>query len=126
MTYRAWTEVVDDPAAPHLVVAHLQPKAADQPAALLAMAIERLKPIGDFALLTRCEQTGPVILCAFTHADDAQTLAAAVEALALDGYPEWASCCAFTLDKAMALAITDAIEAGPPAMAASEPVSVHP
>jgi hypothetical protein len=74
MTYRAWTEVVDDPAARHLVVARLEPKAADEPTALLAGLIDGLHPIGDFALLTRCEEPGPVILCAFSHPDDAHAL----------------------------------------------------
>jgi len=32
MTYRVWTDVVDDPAARHLVVAHVVPKAAEEPA----------------------------------------------------------------------------------------------
>jgi hypothetical protein len=111
MTYRVWTEVVDDPAARHLVVARLEPKAADEPTALLAALIEGLHPIGDFALLTRCEEAGPAILCAFSHPDDAYALAAAVDAVEIDDHPEWASRCGFSLDKTTARAIADAIEA---------------
>ena len=111
MTYRVWTEVVDDPAARHLVVARLEPKAVDEPTALLAALIEGLNPIGDFALLTRCEEAGPAIFCAFTHPDDAYALATAIEAVEIDDHSEWASRCGFTLDKTTARAIADAIEA---------------
>src|SRR5688572_15163297 len=111
MTHRSWTEVVDDPAARHLVVARIVPKATDQPAAVLAALIDGLAPRGDYALLTRCEEEGPVTLCAFSHPEDAVALAVAVEAEAIDQYPEWASQRAFILDKAMAQAIADAIEA---------------
>jgi len=111
MTYCIWTDVVDDPAARHVVVVRLDPKAAEEPTALLASLIDGLHPIGDFALLTRCEETGPVILCAFSHPDDARALAAAIEAVEIDGYSEWASRCGFTLDKTTAQAIADAIEA---------------
>jgi hypothetical protein len=111
MTQCSWTEVVDDPAARHLVVARLQPKSIDEPNALLAVLIERLGPIGEFALLTRCEEDGAVVLCAFSHPDDAQSLAYAVGAEAIDRYPEWASRCSFTLDRAIAQAVIDALEA---------------
>ena len=131
MTHRSWTDVVDDPAARHLVVARIVPKATDEPAAVLAALIERLAPIGDYALLTRCEEQGPVTLCAFSHPDDAAALAAAVEAEAIDHYPEWASRRAFTLDKAMARAIVDAIEASaagpePPQQPATNPLPAYP
>jgi len=111
MTQRSWTEVVDDPAARHLVIARLEPKAADEPAALLAALIDGLQPLGHYALLTRCEEEGPVILCAFTHPEDAQTLAAAVEAVACEDFPEWASRHHFILCRTAAQAIADAIEA---------------
>ncbi len=111
MTHRSWTEVVDDPAARHLVVARIVPKATDEPATVLIALIEGLAPLGDYALLTRCEEEGPVTLCAFSHPDDAAALAAAVEAEEIDHYPEWASRRAFTLDKAMAQGIVDAVEA---------------
>src|SRR5262249_38851542 len=77
MTQRTWTEVVDDPAARHLVVAQLQPKSAEEPSALLVALIERLGTVGEFALLTRCEEEGAVVLCAFSHPEDAETLAQA-------------------------------------------------
>jgi len=122
MTYRVWTDVVDDPAARHLVVARLVPKAAEEPAALLVSLIEGLSPLGDFALLTRCEEGGPVTLCAFTHPGDAQALAAAVGATETEDRSEWASRRAFTLDKATARGIVDALEAStPPAGADLEP-----
>lgn len=111
MTQRSWTEVVDDPAARHLVVARLEPKAADEPAALLAALIDGLEPSGHYALLTRCEEEGTIILCAFTHPEDAQTLAAAVGAVAGEDFPEWASRCHFPLCRSAAQAIADAIEA---------------
>jgi hypothetical protein len=111
MTHRSWTEVVDDPAARHLVVARIVPKAIEEPVAVLVALIEGLAPLGDYALLTRCEEEGPVTLCAFSHPDDAATLAAAVEAEEVEQYPEWASRRAFTLDKAMAQGIVDAVEA---------------
>jgi len=114
MPQRPWTHVVDDPAARHLVVAHLVPKAADQPAALLTCLIEKLAPRGDFALLTRCEEAGPVVLCAFSHPDDAQSLATAVEAES-DDFGDWASCRRFALDKPTAQAIADALAASTPA-----------
>src|SRR5215212_3211311 len=120
MTHRSWTEVVDDPAARHLVAARIVPKAIDEPAAVLTALIEGLAPLGDYALLTRCEEAGPVTLCAFSHPDDAAALAAAVGAEQIDHYPEWASRRAFTLDKAMARAIVDAIEAS-----AAEPEPPH-
>ena len=116
MTYRVWTDVVDDPAARHLVVARWLPKAAEEPAALLVSLIDGLSPIGDFALLTRCEETGPVTLCAFTHREDAEALATAVGATEVEDYPEWASRRSFTLDKATAQGIADALDAtAPPA-----------
>ena len=114
MTYRVWTDVVDDPAARHLVVAHQVTKAAEEPAALLVSLIEGLNPVGDFALLTRCEEAGPVTLCAFTHPEDAQALATAVGAVEVEGYLDWASHRAFTLDHATAQGIVDALEASAP------------
>jgi hypothetical protein len=111
MTQRAWTHVVDDPAARHLVAAHIEPKAADEPAALMATLIEGLAPVGDFALVTRCEAEGPVMLCAFSHPGDADALAAALDATETDAYAEWASRRCFTLDRPTAQAIADAIEA---------------
>ena len=116
MTYRVWTDVVDDPAARHLVVAHVVPKAAEEPAALLVSVIEGLETVGDFAVVTRCEEAGPVILCAFTHPDDAQALATAVGATDIEDYPEWASRRAFTLDHATAQGIVDALEATAPSL----------
>jgi hypothetical protein len=122
----SWTDVVDDPAARHLVVARLVPKAVEEPAALLISLIAGLRPVGEFALLTRCEEAGPVTLCAFTHPDDAQALAAAVGAAAADGYAEWASRCAFTLDKTTAQGIADALEATPPPAAAPDLEPAYP
>ena len=110
MTQHTWTEVVDDPAARHLVVARVQPKSIDQPNVLLAALIERLGPVGEFALLTRCEEDCAVVLCAFSHPEDAQSLAYAVEAEVIDRYPEWASQRGFTLDRAVAQAVIDALE----------------
>lgn len=110
MTQRIWTEVVDDPAARHLVVARVEPKSIDEPNALLAALIDRLGPIGEFALLTRCEEDCAVVLCAFTHPEDAQSLAYAVEAEVIDRYPEWGSQRGFTLDRAVAQAVVDALE----------------
>ena len=110
MTQCSWTEVVDDPAARHLVVARLPPKSIDQPNALLAALIDRLGPIGEFALLTRCEEDCAVVLCAFSHPEDAQSLAYAVGAEVIDRYPEWASQRGFTLDRAVAQAVIDALE----------------
>lgn len=111
MTQRIWTEVVDDPAARHLVIARLEPKAADEPAALLAALIDGLQPSGHYALLTRCEEEGAIILCAFTHPEDAHALADAVAAMDCEDFPEWASRHHFTLCRATAQAIVDAIEA---------------
>jgi hypothetical protein len=111
MTHRSWNEVVDDPEARHLVVARLAPKSTDEPSALLVALIERLAPVGEFALLTRCEEDGAVVLCAFSHPEDADALAHAVEAQAIDRYPEWASQRAFILDRLAAQAIIDALEA---------------
>ena len=110
MTQRIWTEVVDDPAARHLVVARVQPKSIDEPNALLAALIDRLGPVGEFALLTRCEEDCAVVLCAFSHPEDAQSLAYAVEAELIDRYPEWGSQRGFTLDRAVAQAVIDALE----------------
>ena len=110
MTQYSWTEVVDDPAARHLVVARLQPKSVDQPTALLGALIDRLGPIGEFALLTRCEEDCAVVLCAFSHPEDAQSFAYAMGAEAIDRYPEWASQRGFTLDRAVAQAVADALE----------------
>jgi hypothetical protein len=110
MTQRIWTEVVDDPAARHLVVARLLPKSTDEPYALLAALIERLGLVGEFALLTRCEEDGAVVLCAFSHPEDAQSLAYAVGAEVIDRYPEWGSQRGFTLDRAVAQAVIDALE----------------
>jgi hypothetical protein len=121
MTQRTWTEVVDDPAARHLVVARLEPKAADEPAALLAALIDGLQPFGHYALLTRCEEEGAIILCAFTHPEDAHTLADAVAAMACEDFPEWASRHHFTLCRTTAQAIVDAIEA-----TAAEPIPEQP
>ena len=129
MTQRIWTEVVDDPAARHLVVAHLQPKSTDEPHALLAALIERLRPIGEFALLTRCEEDCAVVLCAFSHPEDAQSLAHAMGAEAVDRYPEWASRCGFTLDRAVAQAVVDALEVSAleqPALASQPPSATAP
>lgn len=117
MTQHTWTDVVDDPAARHLVVARLEPKAADEPAALLTALIDGLEPIGPYALLTRCEEEGAIILCAFTHPADAYTLAAAVDAAPCDDFREWASRCHFPLDRCAAQAIADAIEASAAEMA---------
>jgi hypothetical protein len=111
MTQRSWMEVVDDPAARHLVVARLEPKAAEEPAALLAALIDGLEPFGHYALLTRCEVEGTIILCAFTHPRDAQMLATAVEAVACDDFAEWGSRRHFSLCRTVAQAIADAIEA---------------
>ena len=126
MTHRPWTEVVDDPAARHLVVARLLPKSTDEPSALLVALIERLGPVGEFALLTRCEEDCAVVLCAFSHPEDAESLANAVEAEAIDRYPEWASQRGFTLDRVVAQAVVDALEASAPepAAPASEPQAV--
>ena len=115
---------MDDPAARHLVVARLEPKAAEEPAALLAALIDGLEPIGHYALLTRCEEDGAIILCAFTHREDAQTLAAAVEAVACEDFPEWASRCHFTLCRTAAQAIGDAIEASAAEIAPAQPALV--
>ena len=110
MTQRSWTEVVDDPAARHLVVARVLPKSTEEPNALLAALIERLGLIGEFALLTRCEEDCAVVLCAFSHPEDAQSLAYAVEAEVIDRYPEWGSQRGFTLDRSVAQAVIDALE----------------
>jgi hypothetical protein len=123
MTQRYWTDVVDDPAARHLVIARLEPKAADEPAALLAALIDGLQPFGQYALLTRCEEEGAVILCAFTHPQDAHALADAVAAVACEDFPEWASRHHFTLCRTTAQAIVDAIEATA-AEVAPQPASV--
>jgi hypothetical protein len=93
MTQRSWTEVVDDPAARHLVVARLQPKSIDEPNAL-----------------TRCEEECAVVLCAFSHAEDAEALANAVDAEAIQRYPSWGSQHGFTLDRTIARAVVDALE----------------
>ena len=110
MTQRSWTEVVDDPAARHLVVARLLPKSTDEPHALLAALIERLGLVGEFALLTRCDEDCAVVLCAFSHPEDAQSLSYAVEAEVIDRYPEWGSQRGFTLDRSVAQAVIDALE----------------
>ena len=110
MAQCTWTKVVDDPAARHLVAVRLEPKAADEPAVLMAALIEGLSPAGDFALVTRCEEDGAVMLCAFSHPTDAEALAAAVDAEDTDAYSEWASHRCFTLDRPTAKAIADAIE----------------
>jgi hypothetical protein len=57
--------------------------------------------------------------------------AAAIEAVEIDDYPEWASRCGFTLDKATAQAIGDAIEASatgqePPLRGAPDLLSANP
>lgn len=109
MTQRPWTEVVDDPAARHLVVARLSPKSIDEPSALLDALIERLGPIGEFALLTRCEEECAVVMCAFTHPDDARALADAVEAQKIERYAGWGSQRGFTLDRTVARAVIDAL-----------------
>lgn len=111
MTQRPWTHLVDEPAARHLVAVRIEPKAVDQPAALLATLIEGLCPNSDFALLTRCEEDCAVTLCAFAAPSDAEQLALAVGAEETDQYPEWASQRCFTLDHTTAQAIVDAIEA---------------
>src|SRR3954464_9313715 len=111
MTQRAWTDLVEDPATRHLVVARLEPKATEQAGALLLGLIEGLAPVGDFALLTRCEERGAAVLCAFSNPDDATAVAVAVEAVEIDQYPQWASQRGFILDKSTAQAIADAIEA---------------
>jgi hypothetical protein len=111
MTQRPWTHLVDQPAARHLVVVRLAPKAADEPAALLTTLIEGLCPNGDFALLTRCEEDCAVTLCAFATPKDAEQLASAVGAEETEDYPEWASERSFTLDESTVQAISDAIEA---------------
>jgi hypothetical protein len=130
MTQLTWTEVVDDPAARHLVVARLEPKATDEPAALLAALIDGLEPAGHYALLTRCEAEGTIILCAFTHPEDAQTLAAAVEAAACEDFPDWASRRSFSLCRTAVQAITDAIDANlaehPPVQPPANAFPVHP
>ncbi|HYD04457.1 MAG TPA: hypothetical protein VEC60_01980 [Reyranella sp.] len=114
MTQCTWTEVVDDPAARHLVVARLERKACEEPAPLLGALIDRLDPVGHYALLTRCEEQGPVVLCAFTHPEDAHALATAIEAVECEEYAEWGSRCHFTLCRSAARAIVDALEASPP------------
>lgn len=124
MTQRYWTEVVDDPAARHLVVARLEPKAADEPAALLATLIDGLRPSGHYALLTRCEEEGAIVLCAFTHPEDARALADAVAAVACDDFPEWGSRHHFTLCRTTAQAIVDAIETTELAPEPAAPASV--
>jgi hypothetical protein len=132
MTQRPWTDLVAESATRHLVVARLEPKAAEEPAALLLGLIEGLAPTGDFALLTRCEEDGAAVLCAFSNEADSKALAAAVEAVEIDQYPEWASRRGFVLDKSTAQAIADAIEASagaaepPQPLAAPELLSVHP
>ena len=127
MTQRTWTEVVDDPAARHLVVARVQPRSIDEPNAILAALIDRLGPIGEFALLTRCEEDCAVVLCAFSHPEDAQSLAYAVEAELIDRYPEWGSQRGFTLDRSVARAVVDALEvsAHEQAMLAPEPYAAR-
>jgi hypothetical protein len=110
MAQCTWTQVVDDPAARHLVTVRLEPKAADEPAVLMASLIEGLSPAGDFALITRCEEECAVMLCAFSHPTDAEALASAVGAEVTDAYSEWASHRCFTLDRPTAQAIADAIE----------------
>jgi len=126
MTQRIWTEVVDDPAARHLVVARVEPRSIDEPNALLVALIDRLEPIGEFALLTRCEEDCAVVLCAFSNPEDARSLAYAVEAEVIDRYPEWGSQCGFTLDRAVAQAVVDALEvsAHERAMLAPQPQAV--
>ena len=123
---------MEDPATRHLVVARLEPKATEQAGALLLGLIEGLAPVGDFALLTRCEEEGAAVLCVFSNPDDAAAVADAVEAMEIDQYPQWASQRGFTLDKSTAQAIADAIEASagaaepPQPLAAPEFLSVHP
>lgn len=110
MTHCAWTQVVDDPAARHLVAVRLEPRAVDEPVVLMSALIEGLAPAGDFALITRCEEECAVMMCAFSHPTDAQALAAAVDAQQTDRYPGWGSQRCFTLDRCTAQAIADAIE----------------
>jgi len=128
MTHRHWTDVVDDPAARHLVVARLLPKSTDEPGALLLALIERLGPVGEFALLTRCEEDCAVVLCAFSHPEDADSLANAVEAEVIERYPDWASQRGFTLDRSVAHAVVDALEVSAPEQAApaGEPAVTAP
>jgi hypothetical protein len=117
MTHCAWTHVVDDPAARHLVAVRLEPRAVDEPVVLMSALIEGLAPAGDFALITRCEEECAVMMCAFSHPTDAQALASAVDAQQTDRYPEWGSQRCFTLDRPTAQAIADAIDvsnASPP------------
>ncbi len=116
MTQRPWTHIVDEPAARHLVAARIAPKAAEEPAALLATLIEGLCPNSDFALITRCEEDCAVTLCAFTRPNDAEQLALAVGAEETEKYSEWASHRCFTLDHSTAQAIADAIDAGESAL----------
>ncbi len=125
MTQRPWTHLVDHPAARHLVAVRLAPKAADEPAALLTTLIEGLCPHGDFALLTRCEESCAVTLCAFATPRDAEQLASAVGAEETEDYPDWASQRAFTLDEPTAQAIAEAIEASGFAVGVPQHRAVH-
>jgi hypothetical protein len=120
MTQRPWTHIVDEPAARHLVAARIAPKAAAEPAALLATLIEGLCPHSDFALITRCEEECAVTLCAFTRPSDAEQLALAVGAEETEEYSEWASHRCFTLDHSTAQAIVDAIEASDETVAVTQ------
>jgi len=113
---------VTEPAVRHLVVARIAPKATDEPAALLATLIEGLCPDSDFALITRCEEEGAVIFCAFTRPSDAEQLASAVGAEETEQYSEWASHRCFTLDHPTAQTIIDAFDASEGALA----VPQHP
>jgi hypothetical protein len=118
MTHCAWTQVVDDPAARHLVAVRLEPRAVDEPVVLMSALIEGLAPAGDFALVTRCEEECAVMMCAFSHPTDALALASAVDAQQTNRYPEWGSQRCFTLDRCTAQAIANAIKvshAPPPA-----------
>jgi len=102
MARRSFEALLDDFPRAHLVVGHVETlKATATAEKAIGRLIESLGPRADWATGQMQDGRGFAVHCVFARPEDAQKLAAAVQAKGIGRYPGFASQREFGLDAAM-------------------------
>jgi hypothetical protein len=91
MAQFAWPALTEQRKNRHLDVAHVLAGVTDDPAVLMRLLIDRLRPEGDFALSAQETPSATIFLCAFALATDADSMIGAINAHENDLHHGWAS-----------------------------------
>jgi hypothetical protein len=110
MPRRSFEDLLDDFPRAHLVVGHVESlKATATGEKAVSRLIDSLGPRADWATGQMQNGRGFAVHCVFARPEDAQKLAAAVQAKGIGRYPGFASQREFTLDTGMRKNISAAL-----------------